>query len=574
MTHLINRKIACAALLISSTLYGADYYASPSGTATSNGNLATPWSITVALSGGFPSGQLKSGDTVWLRGGSYPGIFVSTVTGVTFRAYQAEQPTLDGYVHGTTTAAMTAAQTTIPVAQLNVPANTVLDIGAEAIRIHGYSTGLYVGVDRGWNGTIAATHALSSGVDTDTAHTLTIQGASTTFRDIEVTVSVSRWPSRRIPTPGSNPFGRPPSGIEVNGTGNRVINCYVHDTSDGISTSAGPAAGFELHGNLVLYTGWDAPDRAHGHSLYIHNDNPGTSQARLGGNIVLDSFDVNSQIYTGGATLGNVQIDGLVSAQAGAVSSYGANEELVFGFQSRIVNSSLTNSAIYAKGTNGFGVDWGYSGGTDFCTLSGNYIAGQNTALAFKSSTNFTGTGNTYVGPCSAPPASGTFLAWKPASGTTVIVSPNAYEPGRANVAVFNWGRTPSVSVDLTGILSVGDSYVVKTAWNALGSPVKAGVYPGGLVGLPAVGLAVQAPVGLTAPPETGPEFNVYIIVRKVSSPTPTPTPVPTATPTATPTPTPTATPTPTFTPTWTDYQRDQHIHALEGVVYTPTPTP
>jgi hypothetical protein len=61
------------------------------------------------------------------------------------------------------------------------------------------------------------------------------------------------------------------------------------------------------------------------------------------------------------------------------------------------------------------------------------------------------------------------------------------------------------------------------------------------------------------------------------ATPTPTRTPTPTATwiptsiPTSTPTPTATPTRTPIPTATWSNQDRDQHIQALEGVVYTPT---
>src|ERR1035437_3776843 len=52
---------------------------------------------------------------------------------------------------------------------------------------------------------------------------------------------------------------------------------------------------------------------------------------------------------------------------------------------------------------------------------------------------------------------------------------------------------------------------------------------------------------------------------------TPTATWIPTSIPTSSPTPIPTSTPTPTLTATWSDQDRDQHIKALETVVYTPT---
>ena len=47
-----------------------------------------------------------------------------------------------------------------------------------------------------------------------------------------------------------------------------------------------------------------------------------------------------------------------------------------------------------------------------------------------------------------------------PTSGAEVFVLPNVYEPGRANVAIYNWGGADTVDVaaDTLG-LATGDRY-------------------------------------------------------------------------------------------------------------------
>jgi hypothetical protein len=74
------------------------YYVSPNGTPQSAGTLADPLDLATALAPGGPAGP---GDTVWLRGGTYAGAFVSTLTGtpaapIQVLAFPGERPTIDG----------------------------------------------------------------------------------------------------------------------------------------------------------------------------------------------------------------------------------------------------------------------------------------------------------------------------------------------------------------------------------------------------------------------------------------------------------------------------------------------
>ncbi len=41
---------------------------------------------------------------------------------------------------------------------------------------------------------------------------------------------------------------------------------------------------------------------------------------------------------------------------------------------------------------------------------------------------------------------------------------PNQYEPGRANIIVYNWAQQSTVGVDVSGILNMGDRYLVRNA--------------------------------------------------------------------------------------------------------------
>jgi hypothetical protein len=580
------------------------WYVATSGASSNAGTVGAPWDLATALSGA--GGKVKPGDTISVLAGTYPGLWMSTLNGtsgspIRVQAYQRGRVTLDGYLRTMLTSSITAQVTTIAMPRLEAPDGLLLNIDAETIRVHGYSAGSYAGVDRGWNGTIAAAHSAGTSVFTESGACLTIAGSYTSICELETTVSVSRFPSRVNPQAGSNPFGRPPLGVDIRGNGNKLINAIVHDGTDGIDTANVAADNFEIHGTISYFSGWTAPDRSHGHNFYIHNDNPATSVAAIRASISLDAFDLGAQIYTGGSTLGNVQVERFIGAYAGRYGG-GSLTELLFGFPGGVIsNSAIRSSALYDPGANGFGVDFGSSGGTSGCAATDNYLAGQSAAFVFHSSAGFTGSGNTYVGPSSAPANSGTFVSWKPTSGTKVVVMKNDYEVGRANLAVFNWDHSPTVALDFSTFLSVGDSYEVRNAWNFFGPLVATGTWSGSPVPVPAQGLPVSFPVGLSAQPESGPEFNAFVVRKTGAQPTPTQTPTSTptvtptstptatqtntptrtATPTATATATPTRTPSPTPTPTMTDHQRieqqDLRLWRLEGTVYpsgTPTPSP
>jgi hypothetical protein len=104
-----------------------------------------------------------------------------------------------------------------------------------------------------------------------------------------------------------------------------------------------------------------------------------------------------------------------------------------------------------------------------------------------------------------------------------VIVQPNTYAPGRANVAVFKWPHQDVVAVDLSGGLPVGSDYEIRNAQNYFGPVVASGRYEGGAISIPMSGLAPAAPIGWTAPAPTGPEFNAFVVQTTQSART-TPT--------------------------------------------------
>ena len=110
----------------------------------------------------------------------------------------------------------------------------------------------------------------------------------------------------------------------------------------------------------------------------------------------------------------------------------------------------------------------------------------------------------------------GTYAGSTP-TGVKIVVRPNQYEPGRANIIVYNWAQQSTVNVDVSGILNVSDHYVVQNAQDFYGTPATSGTYDGSPLQLPMVGITPPTPLGnrmVQAAPVTGPTFNVFVLMR------------------------------------------------------------
>jgi hypothetical protein len=101
-------------------------------------------------------------------------------------------------------------------------------------------------------------------------------------------------------------------------------------------------------------------------------------------------------------------------------------------------------------------------------------------------------------------------------SGTKVFVRTNRYEPGRANIVVYNWDNSAKVAVDVRSVLDVGYAYEVRNAQDLFSPPVLSGTFDGQPLQLPMTDLSVAKPMAaLRTPPPTGPTFNVFVLLPK-----------------------------------------------------------
>jgi hypothetical protein len=217
-------------------------------------------------------------------------------------------------------------------------------------------------------------------------------------------------------------------------------------------------------------------------------------------NLVFDNSAYGFHLYVSGSQFDRyVTLDGNVAWNNGTIAS--ARPDFFAG-------GSTSESGIVVKNNFSFRSDgsqtadlgWSYGATHQDLTFTGNYMIG---SVNISRWTSVTQSGNTV-------------LTSRPTSGTKVVVRPNPYESGRANIVVYNWSDAGSVSADLSSVLQPGDRYEVRNVQNFTGAPVVSGTYAGGTVSLPMTGTRPPTPLGRTtvAAPITGPEFDAFVVLK------------------------------------------------------------
>ena len=450
----------------------AGWYVTPTGSSGASGSATSPWDLTTALAGA--GGRIHPGDTVWLRAGTYGSgegrsDYHATLNGtstspIVVRAYPGERATING------------------------------DIAVDG------SFTWYWGFE--------------------------LANTNTSTQDIQ--------------------------GINSHCPGCRFINLIVHDHSgDGFGLwSEGPNQ--VAYGNVIYNNGFHgSTSTSFGHGIYAQNQS-GTKL--LKNNILFDQFGYGIHVYgSGNAYLNNFTVDGNVSFNSGV----GDGMNYTFGGGSTLNNLVVNgNMAYYSPSKIGNSMRVGYNFGTTNKNgvVTNNYVVGTMFLSQWLSGLTFTGntvinpggadllidqdvptsstfSNNTYSSAMSSPiqvlSSALSFSTWESKYGfdvnstmmaslpaNHVVVEPNAYEAGRANVIVFNWRGAGSVTVDLSGALKTGDNFVVVNAQNFFGAPVVSGTYSGPVT-IPIS--SVSPPTGITghAMPSTGTQFETFVVLKK-----------------------------------------------------------
>jgi len=463
------------------------YYVATNGTSGGDGSTDNPWDMPTALSGA--SGAIQPGDTIWVRGGTYFAPFTSTLNGnasasIIVRAYPGERAIIDGK---------------------DVPSN-----GTEI---------------------------------------LTVDGSYTVFWGLEIINSATQRTDTRH------------SGVYLRNAQNvKLVNLIIHDTGMGVFGEP-DARNCEVYGAIIYNGGWQTATRSNGHAMYMKGDAAGSKIIR--NNIMFDMFGLGFHAYADAGTgpIDNITLEGNIIFNAGTLSDIYTSSNILFGGEDPADNITIQNNYTYfSPGLGSGGARLGYTttangsftfsgnyiiGGAPVIevrfwnggTVSGNVVGGAGTLVSFvDTSTGFSWTNNTYYRDSTQAAwkfggASATSLpAWRTASGlgagdkgigasstTSIAVIPNAYEPGRANIVVYNWANQASANVNVGGILASGDHYEVRNVQDLFGSPVASGTYNGGgTITVPLAGVTPTPPIGGSpaGPVKTGPEFNAFLLLK------------------------------------------------------------
>jgi hypothetical protein len=302
----------------------------------------------------------------------------------------------------------------------------------------------------------------------------------------------------------------------------KYINLVVHDGGVGFYNES-DYSDVEIVGCIIYNSGWQGPDRGHGHAIYLRS-NTGPVTAR--DNIMFNQFGYGVHVFTnpGQGQLNNIHLEGNVSFNNGTLSTNSTSSNILFGGDDYSTGGVLTDNMTYhSPGVAGKNVQVGYStvqNGT--VQLGDNYFAGGATVLDVGYWTSVAASGNRFMGTGSLINLNDVALSLATFSGQTsalptttkVFVRPNRYEQGRANIVVYNWGRDGSVPVDLAGVLPVGARYEIRNVQDWFGAPVATGTYGGGSVDLPLTAVQPPTPTGMTSSraPATGTAFNTYVV--------------------------------------------------------------
>jgi hypothetical protein len=433
----------------------AGYFVSPSGSSGGDGSKARPWDLPTALANS--AGKIQPGDTVWLRGGTYKGSFRSMLRG-------------------------TASK---PVVVRQYPGErAIIDGNGSSVSASAWYVGGEYSVFWGFELTNSGTNRV----------------LSSTERRQNVIANYANH--------------------------TKYINLVIHDGGVGFYNES-PYYDVEIVGCVIYNEGFQRPDRGHGHAIYLRS-NTGPVTAR--DNIMFNQFGYGVHVFTnpGEGQLKNIRLEGNIAFNNGTLATNSTASNILFGGDDYATGGVLKNNYTYeSPSVAALNVHVGYGTTKNGSVqLSDNYFAGGATVMQVGYWSSFTASNNRLMGTSTVVKLTDPAITMSKFTGQTqsalptatkVVVRKNPYEPGRANVVVYNWGGNASVQLDLSGVLPQGAAYEIRNVQNWFGTPVVSGTYGGGSVTLPIRAVAPPVPVGFSSSraPSTGTTFGAYVVMLK-----------------------------------------------------------
>jgi hypothetical protein len=459
------------------------YYVDPAGSSNGDGTWQRPWDMGTALAGA--AGQIRPGDTVWLRGGRYRGPFTSKLSGtptapIFVRQYPGERATLDN---------SSTTQVTLHI------------------------TGQW-----GWYWGFEVMNSIS---DRNTARPNGVYPSAPNNKLINLVVH-------------DNSIG---VSFSTESPNSEIYGCVIYNNGfNDIDGTHGHGIYAKNDGQYQKLVRDNVVFNQFRNGIQVFTDS-GTEQLKnflLEGNVWFN----NGTLTSASPSDGNILVGGWVVADQITVrhdmtyfSPGIAAHNVRIGYSNTLQNGTAAVQDNYFVGGN-LGLVVGY---WDAATITGNVVFGTDKILAVNNPTlsaqvwsdnsylrdpaatawSYAGTGYTFAGwqQATGYGASDQALASAPTQ-PQVFVRPNLYEAGRANIIVYNWTRQSTVAVDVSGVLRPGDHYEVHNVQDMYGPAVLSGTYTGGSLQVPMTGVRPPAPIGGSpgAPPRTSPDFDVFVL--------------------------------------------------------------
>jgi hypothetical protein len=495
--------IACLTLA-AFQLKAADWVVSMNGNSGNPGTLSAPWEINYSFNGGA-GGAIHPGDTVWIRGGTYSATGDTNYWGLWGYGFPSGTPSS-------------------PIIYRNYNNERVI-------------------LDGGMNLTEYYTNVWFWGLE---------------FTDNDPPIDVTLHRDSGFPAQNDylgnyslsiSNFGIPLklSGVSLNGDGDNLINCIVHDNYASSVMGEHGSQSAHYYGTLFLYNGRNAIDLSSGNGLYNQSDLGHSSVSNC---IVYGAFLNGSQLYSASADvpLWNFTYANTIFYQNGFGRPLQQN--FVCGSNVGVSNLLFAGNVLYSLYTTGYAgesADFGW-GGSPFInsTISGNYFYQVTPLIEHSSGISFV---SNYVDvPTLSGPAlrvnhddnltvgtwdynsyfnnyqSGLMVetnyalvsiaafadwksftgkeshsTWSATAGTSPVVHvfTNAYERGRGHIAILNPGNSNNVDVDLSGLgLQSGQRYVIHSIQDYFGLAIT-NTYTSAVVSIPMNDWPVHQPRSL-----------------------------------------------------------------------------
>ena len=471
-------KDASGARGVSPNLSGPapDFYVSPTGSAAGDGSFTNPWDLATALNA---PPAVTPGSTIWLRGGTYTngtffGGYWSNLTGsaaapIVVRQYPGERATVTKFliVRGAYTWywGFEVVHDTPQVGDLFGIDNRAPGTKLINLVVHdATATGIFIGPEVS-NAEVYGSISYNNGRTNNQDHGIYCQSQTSAL--LKDNIVFDNWAYGIHCYAETGPYLQ-----NIALQGNVSFDNYVWGVPSGADILVGgtfPASGITIDQNYTYRTNYS-----------------NTQTADVGYDYAVNQDVVLSNNYFAGGW-----------SRVGAWATATVTGNTLFNFTDGGMLWNIGNLSGHTWSGNTF---YGDSTATAWLhTPSGNRVTSFN---GWRTLTGFTNPG-TYAG--SVPTAG------------KVVVRPNQYEPGRANIIVYNWTQESAVSVDVSGILNVGDRYVVQHAQDFYGAPIAGGTYDGGPLQLPTVSITPPTPLATTTAqpaPVTGPTFNVFVLLK------------------------------------------------------------